>query len=182
MDLLEIRTMIFKVVINGYRTPASSPSKSNMIHISDTPYTEGWRHGSYYEKRDIHSPSNSLPLLLTSRQVSVETQWILNRMKDMFSTWVSVPQLTSHLSTLHIDVRLFGRMATRNEVRPYAAHDFNRLNCYFYAILNRFLLYGPVGEKKGGSGNSYEDRVITVENLVIDFHSAKRNLPSPTPA
>ena len=135
--------MIFKEVINGYRTPPSSPSKSNMVHILDTPYTKTGDLYSYHEKRDIHSPSNSLPLLLTSCQASVEAQWILNRMKkttyvldvsvlnegDMFSTWVSFPHLTTHLSILHIDVRLFGRMATRNELRPQGSHpDLNHFN------------------------------------------------------
>ncbi|KAJ5515901.1 hypothetical protein N7527_007461 [Penicillium freii] len=165
-----------------------------MVHILDTPYTKTGDLYSYHEKRDIHSPSNTLPLLLTSRQASVKTQWTLNRIQktayvldvsvlnegDMFSTWVSVPQLTTHLSTLHMDMRLFGRMATSNELRPQGSHpDLNHFNCNFYAILDRFLPYGPVNEKKGGSGTPYEDRVITVENFVIDFRSAERNLPFP---
>ncbi|CAG8903479.1 unnamed protein product [Penicillium egyptiacum] len=143
----------------------------------DTEYTASNHHlKSYHEKRDTHSPSNSLPLLLTSRRVSLETQSILNQMKkttyvldlsilneqDMFSTWISVPHLTTRLSTLHTDARLFGHILTGNNLKE-AREPKGR----------------GVGEKKGGSGNSYEDRVITVKNIVYDFHSAEKNLPSP---
>jgi hypothetical protein len=104
MDLpMEIRFMVFKEVINGHRTLPISPSKSNMVEITDTECTASNGHPKFHhEKRDTHSPSNSLSLLLTSRQVSVDTQSTLDRMKkttyildlsilneqDMFSTWI----------------------------------------------------------------------------------------------
>ncbi|KAJ6183942.1 hypothetical protein N7519_005243 [Penicillium mononematosum] len=196
---LEIRVMVFKEVINGHRTPPISPSKSNMVEITDTECTASNGHPKFnHEKHDRHSPSNSLPLLLTSRQVSVDTQSILNRMKkiiyvldfsilneqDMFSTWISVPHLTTRLSTLYIDLRLFGHILTCNDVKQARERGgrgggYNTINWLFPAFLDRFLLHGPVGEKKGGSVNSYEDRVITVENLIFDFHSAETKLPFP---
>ncbi|KAJ5506794.1 hypothetical protein N7453_005751 [Penicillium expansum] len=117
MDLpKEIRAMILKEVINGHRTPPISPSKSNMIELLDMPYKGNVEHSRlHHEKRDTHSQSNSLSLLLTSRQISIETQSTLCRMQkttyvldisvlnelDLFSTWISVPQLTTRLSTLH---------------------------------------------------------------------------------
>ncbi|CAI7578223.1 unnamed protein product [Penicillium viridicatum] len=79
----------------------------------------------------------------------------------------------------------YGRAAFRTDghqkrARPQGSHpDLIHFKCNFYAILDRFLPYGPVSEKKGDSGTPYEDRVITVENLVIDFRSAERNLPFP---
>lgn len=200
MDLpLEIRAIIFKEVINGHRTPPISPSKLNMVHLLDMEYKANIsRFQPYYEQRDTHSPSNSLSLLLTSRQVSTETQWILNRTNnnyvldisvlndlDLFATWVSVPQLTTRLSTLHVDIRLFGHMITSKEGR-------NQIGCggrlgfhwSFYAILERFLRYGPVGVKKEhtndwGDPCSYGNRKICVENLILDFHSAETELPYP---
>lgn len=86
MDLpLEIRAITFKEVINGHRTPPISPSKLNMVHLLDMEYRANIRRlRPYYEQRDAHSPSNSLPLLLTSRQVSTETQWILNRTNNNY--------------------------------------------------------------------------------------------------
>lgn len=96
----------------------------------------------------------------------------------MFSTWISVPHLTTRLSTLYIDVRLFGHILTGNDLkqaREPGGHGggYNTINWLFHTCLKRFLLYGPVGEKKGGSVSSYEDRVITVENLIFEFHSAE---------
>ncbi|CAI7633468.1 unnamed protein product [Penicillium glandicola] len=183
MDLpKEIRAMILDKVINGRRTPPISPSKSNMVHLVDMRYKVNMGHlNPYHEKCDTHSPSNSLPLLLTSRQISIETEWVLNRMKkttyildisvqnelDLFSTWISVPRLTTRLSTLHVDVRLFGHIITNKAVS-------RQMGCG-----ERFLQYGPVGAKKCSGDHFCEDRKVCVENLVLNFHSAETNLPYP---
>ncbi|KAJ5800362.1 uncharacterized protein N7518_002430 [Penicillium psychrosexuale] len=192
MDLpQEIRAMIFEEVINGHRIPPKYPSESNMLRASDVPRTLPME--LYHEKRDTHSLSNCLSLLLTNRQVSVETQSVLNRMKKttyildlsvlnemhMFSTWISVPRLTTRLSTLHIDMRFFGRIVTSKEALYSGSTTFSLNHC-FYRYLDRFLTYGPVG-RKDGREDSYEDedRGIIVENLVLDFHSAETELPFP---
>lgn len=200
MDLpQEIRAIIFEEVINGHRVPPTSPSKSNMVDIMDMEYKANMGpFRPYYEQRDTHSPSNSLPLLLTSRQVSIETQSALNRMKrttyvlgisvlndrDLFSTWISVPRLTTRLSTLHVDMRLFGHIITSEEGRgQMGCGGRYGFHWSFYALLERFLRYGPVGAKKGRCNSygdpSYEDRQISVENLVLDFHPAETELPYP---
>ncbi|KAJ5686785.1 hypothetical protein N7536_009404 [Penicillium majusculum] len=165
MDLpLEIRAIIFKVVINGHRIPPISPSKLNMVHLLDMKYRANLsRLRPYYEQRDAHSPSNSLPLLLTSRQVSTETQWILNRTNnnyvldisvlndlDLFATCVSVLQLTTRLSTLHNDSSGMDQWARRKNAQNEWGHI-----C-------------PYGNRK-----------ICVENLILDFHSAETVLPYP---
>ncbi|KAJ5849704.1 hypothetical protein N7455_009560 [Penicillium solitum] len=170
-----------------------------MVHLLDMEYRANLsRLRPYYEQRDAHSPSNSLPLLLTSRQVSTETQWILNRTNnnyvldisvlndlDLFAIWVSVPQLTTRLSTLHVDIRLFGHMITskegRNQIGCGGRHGFH---WSFYAILERFLRYGSVGAKKERTNEwghvcPYGNRKICVENLILDFHSAETVLPYP---
>ncbi|KGO39283.1 hypothetical protein PEX2_030210 [Penicillium expansum] len=202
MDLpKEIRAMILKEVINGHRTPPISPSKSNMIELLDMPYKGNVEHSRlHHEKRDTHSQSNSLSLLLTSRQISIETQSTLCRMQkttyvldisvlnelDLFSTWISVPQLTTRLSTLHVDIRLFGRIITSAEGRDQMGCG-GRLGFHwlFYGLLERFLRYGPVGAKKGPcdidsfGDTCYKNRKISVENLILDFHSAETELPYP---
>ncbi|CAP96877.1 hypothetical protein E8E15_006204 [Penicillium rubens] len=194
MDLpLEIRLMIFKETINGRRTPPMPPSKS---HRGEITYWQD-RDSCHRHKlcHEVSDSSNSLPLLLISRQASVETQSILNRMKKttyvldlsilneekMFTTWILVPRLTTRLSALHIDVRLFGHMFTSNDVQERRARRYrgnNGLSRFFYEFLERSLLYGTL-DKKGSSGISLEDRVITVENLVLDFRSAETKLPFP---
>ncbi|KXG52757.1 uncharacterized protein PGRI_080130 [Penicillium griseofulvum] len=199
MDLpMEIRAMILEKVINGHRTPPISPSTSNMTDVEDMKYRAtiiSLR--PYHEQRDTHSPSNSLPLLLTSRQVSMETQSILNRMKItyvldisvlddqfLFSTWISVPRLTIRLSTLHVNVRLFGRILTAEEGdRQMGCGGRQGFHWCFYALLERFLAYGPVSPRKPHIDNyrisSYECRDISVENLVLNFQSAETELPYP---
>ncbi|KAJ5356890.1 hypothetical protein N7517_011499 [Penicillium concentricum] len=201
MDLpQEIRVMIFEDVLHGHRTPPIYPSKLNMVDFPDMHYKaniEPLR--PYHEQRDTHSPSNSLPLLLASRQVSMETQSILNRMRkttyvldisvlndlDLFSTWISVPRLTTRLSTLHVDIRLFGRIITTKEAcDQIGCGGRYGFHWSFYALLERFLRYGPVGAKKGRTsdyGNpSYKNRHISVENLILDFRSAETELPYPS--
>ncbi|KGO67738.1 hypothetical protein PITC_000760 [Penicillium italicum] len=131
MDLPQgIRAIIFKEMINGHRTPPISPSKSIMIELLDMPYKGNVEHFRlHHEQRNTHSPSNSLSLLLASSQISIEAQSTLDQMKeityildisvlnelDLFSTWISVPRLTTYLSTLHLDIRPFGRIITSKE-------------------------------------------------------------------
>ncbi|KAJ5497416.1 hypothetical protein N7463_009403 [Penicillium fimorum] len=195
----DIRAMIFEDVLHGHRTPPIYPSKLKMVDFPDMHYKaniEALR--PYHEQRDTHSPSNSLPLLLTSRQVSVETQSVLSRTRkttyvldisvlndlDLFSTWISVPRPTTRLSTLHVDIRLFGHIITTKEARDQIGCGGRYgFHWSFYAVLERFLRYGPVGAKKGRKSNygnpSYENRHISVENLILDFHSAETELPYP---
>ena len=52
-----------------------------MLHASDVIHTSPLE--LYHEKRDTHNLSNCLSLLLINRQVSVETQSILDRMKEI---------------------------------------------------------------------------------------------------
>ncbi|KAJ5605560.1 hypothetical protein N7510_008341 [Penicillium lagena] len=123
-----------------------------------------------------------------------ETQSVLNRKKskliyildisvlndyDLFPTWISVPYLTNRVYSL------WGRLG---------------FHWSFYALLERFLRYGPVDEKKKKPnpdliGNqisdeieyplfrreslNFDDRDITVEILTLDFQSAEPMLPFP---
>ncbi|CDM31305.1 hypothetical protein PROQFM164_S02g001455 [Penicillium roqueforti FM164] len=94
---------------------------------------------------------------------------VLNEMY-MFSTWISVPRLTTRLSTLHIDMRFFGRIVTSKDALCSESATFSLNHC-FYRYLDRFLTYGPVGRK--------DDRGIIAETLVLDFHSAETELSFP---
>ncbi|KAJ5952847.1 uncharacterized protein N7479_011260 [Penicillium vulpinum] len=84
-------------------------------------------------------------------------------------------------STLQVDIRLFGRIITDKEGVVVTTVFI----VFFYALLERFLRYGPVGVKKGKKmrrnvwNPSYEDREISVENLVLEFRSAQTGPPFP---
>ncbi|KAJ5584950.1 uncharacterized protein N7459_004750 [Penicillium hispanicum] len=49
----------------------------------------------------------------------------------------------------------------------------------FLSALERFLRYGPVGEKEGKRGRQNQDRDVTVQRLVLDVSSAEQDLPFP---
>jgi hypothetical protein len=73
-------------------------------------------------------------------------------------------------------------MFTSNDVQERRLRRYrgnNGLSRFFYEFLERFLLYGTLDKKKGSSGNSFEDRVITVENLILDFRSVETKFPFP---
>ncbi|KAJ5818205.1 hypothetical protein N7474_003796 [Penicillium riverlandense] len=211
----EIREYIIEQVLCGCHTPPTYPSKSGRIDFHDIIY-KAWRSRTkiYHEQRGTHCPSNCLPLLLTSRQIHDETQCILNRKNtkstyvlnisvlndyDLFPTWISVPYITNRVYALYTDVHLFGSIIPSKIARRLVG-DGGRLGFHwsFYALLERFLRYGPVGEKKGkrnDSGNlisdqielnlfqrgnlNFDDRDITVEILTLDFQSAEPMLPFP---
>ncbi|CAL5874015.1 uncharacterized protein PFLUO_LOCUS8301 [Penicillium psychrofluorescens] len=214
---LEIRVSIIEQVLCGCRTPPTYPSKSDRIDFQDIVY-KAWlsRTKIYHEQRSTHCPSNCLPLLLTNRQIHGETQSALSRKNsklpyvldisilndyDLFPTWLSVPHLTNRVHALHVDVRLFGSIIP-SKIAKRLLGDGGRLGFHwsFYALLERFLRYGPVDEKKEkrnpGLGESevsdpdelplfarrnptFEDRDMVVEILTLDFQSAEPVLPFP---
>lgn len=105
-------------------------------------------------------------------------------------TWLSVPCLTTHISTLYANVRLFGHIIEKRIIRGQLGNG-GRLgfHWYFYAALERFFRYGPVGEKKRKEEDEsseylrnmkeFEDRGMLIDTLVLDFQSAELELSFP---
>ncbi|KAH8703245.1 hypothetical protein BGW36DRAFT_403685 [Talaromyces proteolyticus] len=150
----------------------------------------------------MHCPSNCISLLLTNQQLSAETRTVIDRMKsttyvldvsvlndmDLFPTWLSVPYITKRVSTLYADVRLFGHIISEEVARRQVGDGGNLgFHWSFYALLERFLRYGPVGEKKETSGRpkpqfrnlTFDDYDVTVKLLVLNFKSAEPELSFP---
>ncbi|KAL4996692.1 hypothetical protein BDV10DRAFT_186930 [Aspergillus recurvatus] len=116
---------------------------------------------------------------------------------DLYATWLCVPQLTAKVSTLHADVRLFGRIISLND----AAHQTGDgghfgFHWSFYALLERFLECGRVSEKKDRNGQSsnksgrslqtpenpmFTDRHITINRLILVISDAETHFPLPPP-
>lgn len=202
MDLPpELQTLIIERVVLEHREPPSTPSKTGRIGFEDMKYLS-WERNIYHEPRPTHNQSNSGSLLLTNQRLSAITQTVLARIQrinytldisvlndvELYPTWVYVPRLTNRVSTLTVDVRLFGHVISREDARAQVG-DGGRLGIQwsFYALLERFLRYGPVGEKKGkkpGTGYfrdnpEYDDREVVIDTLVLDFESAERVLSFP---
>ncbi|KAL3474439.1 hypothetical protein BJX99DRAFT_248236 [Aspergillus californicus] len=166
-----------------------------------------WRCTAYSEQRGTHSPSNCLSLLLTCLQLSAETQHVSDHLAsndyhleialltdtELFPTWLCVPKLMTQLSTLHVDLRLFGHIIADDDVRlQVGCGGHLGFHWSFYALLERFLTYGPVDEKKYDkkphpeysilrNNPTFSDRNITIRTLVLDISSAEQNLPFPGP-
>ena len=154
----ELRTLIIEHVLYTPLSPPLTPEDGIQYH--DLKYNAWVNRGrnAYYNHQSKHSPSNCLPLLLTNHQISTETRMILGRMKveyildisvkddlRLLLTWLSVPCLTTHISTLYAHVRLFGHIIEKHTIRSQLG-DGGRLgfHWYFYAALERFFRYGPV--------------------------------------
>lgn len=200
----ELQELIIERVVLDHREPPSSPSKTDRTAFEDMIYLS-WQRKIYHEQRPTHTQSNSGSLLLTNRQISSITRTVLVRVKltdyvldismlndvELYPTWVYVPRLTNRVSTLTVDVRLFGHVITKEDAESLGG-DGGRLGIHwsFYALLERFLRYGPVGEKRGKepqryrSGDirenaEYDDRDVVVDTLVLNFESAEPVLSFP---
>ncbi|KAK2812453.1 hypothetical protein FQN50_001454 [Emmonsiellopsis sp. PD_5] len=191
---LELREQIIELALEARHSPPSTiPSKSTRVFFRDVRGAESEMQTIYHEKNTQHSPSNCLSLLLANHQLSDETLSVLSRMETdyaldiavhddlrLFPTWLSIPRITNRVSTLHVDIRLFGHIMSWYRVRGQAGRsDFH---WSFYSLLERFLHYGPVGQKKGkpaGTYPGYQDREMSVKTIVLDFQSAEPNLSFP---
>jgi hypothetical protein len=196
----ELRALIIEHVLCTPVSPPVTPLQSDAIEYNDLRYM-AWAGGgskAYYTQQGMASSPSCLPLLLTNRQISTESRVILGRMKvdyildisvkddlTLFLTWLSVPCLTTHISTLYANVRLFGHIIEKRAVRRQLG-DGGRLGFHwsFYAALERFLRYGPVGEKRRKEGDEsktqeFEDRGMLIDTLVLDFQSAELELAFP---
>lgn len=189
----EVRLIIIEHVLNSPREAPNSPSNSNMIQLDDISSQNAICPQIFYEQREARLPSNCLPphpLLLVNRQISAETQKVLDALKvsttykldisifdeyKLFPTWLSIPRLTNRVTTLHIDVRLFGHSPLCYGVRGLPRRTwFTRLDLGFEKCLTRFFLHGPQGEP-----SSYACGPLIIDNLTLDFRSAEDWLSSP---
>ncbi|KNG87790.1 hypothetical protein ANOM_004633 [Aspergillus nomiae NRRL 13137] len=192
LDLpLELRELIIELVLKDQRIPPAAPSQSNRGSFRDMGY-RAWRQIIYYERRQSHCPYNASGLIRTNHQLSEETLATLDRISSspyvldvsvlndvgLYPTWLSVPRLTHRVSTLHVNVRLFGHILSRDSARSQVG-DGGHLGFQwsFYALLERFIRYGPVdGKTSREEDPMYIHRDMTVKTLVLDFQSAESGL------
>ncbi|KAJ5156180.1 hypothetical protein N7492_008983 [Penicillium capsulatum] len=191
----ELRAIIINLVLCHQRVPPVAPSKSERMDFQDIDY-RAWRDNTtiYNEQRGQHCPSNSLGLLLTNHLLWILDISVLNDY-DLFPTWLSVPYITNHVPELRVNVRLFGHILSVIQARKLTGAGVPLgFHWSFYALLERFLRYGPVDEKKdknppcanpendgwvGRQNSTFEDRDMAIGALVVDIQSAETELPFP---
>ncbi|KUL85782.1 hypothetical protein ZTR_07396 [Talaromyces verruculosus] len=202
---LELRELIIEHVLYTPVNPPAAPTESDLVQYNDLRY-KAWAGGSaetYYTQQNMTSSSNCLPLLLTNHQISMETRAMLQRrkvdyildisVKDdliLILTWLSVPSLTTHISTLYANVRLFGHIIEQHIICDQVG-DGGRYGFHwsFYGALERFLRYGPVGGKRRKDEGKpsrdpwniqeFENRGMLIDTLILDFQSAELDLAFP---
>ncbi|KAL4877874.1 hypothetical protein BJY04DRAFT_197007 [Aspergillus karnatakaensis] len=197
---IEVRALIISEVLFSPTPPPppSSLSRDNRTKVQDIQYIS-WSCRAYLEQRTTHSPSNCLPLLFTSHQIAAETRAILSLphtskyhldialVNDFYllPTWTCVPQLTTEVDELIVSIRTLGHLISTDDVR-HQCGDGGHLGFYwsFYALLERFLRYGPVDAKRShakgvGKRTAYEDRHVKLKTLTLDVTSAEELLPFP---
>ncbi|KAJ5984523.1 hypothetical protein N7481_006622 [Penicillium waksmanii] len=209
----EILILIIQYVLQDPPPPPVEPCEANRIVFKDM-RGQAWQGGCgkiYHEKHNMHGLSGRLPLLLTNRQLSTMTKWVWERFArnhvldialrddlDLFPTWQCIPATTNRIKLLAVDIRLMGHVISPDKARKQTRGNVSRgFHWSFYRLLERFLLYGAVGEledlKTQGNGSSlsstslsktypettFEDRDVTVQTLVIDVTSAARGFQIP---
>ena len=176
----EVRFQILELVLCSSRTPPANPATTsqNRTALHDGDY----RSGDYGLRRTKYeegaSTTNGLPLLLTNRQLGAETQAVLQRAtikrsysldvmfvddSELWPTWLLVPALWTRLDELVATFRICG---TKGEDSGFRGGDGGpqQIVWCFYNLMERFLTFGPVGERKAGS----QDRNISVRSLTLD--------------
>lgn len=165
----EIRDLILdKAILLGRNCPLSPLDADYSIEhrelLHDIRYLAHTGGGGILHMRKTHS--TTLPLLLTNRQVHVETKDAIRRLPNakmvylldimfvddqtLWPTWLCVPKLKRDIEHLRVQIRIFGGGDAkswniwRQESSMYEERPF-RLMWTFYATLERLCRRGPVG-------------------------------------
>lgn len=197
----ELRLLILEHALNGECEAPSLPSTSNRTEIhawghQDSSVTDPIAPKIYEEKQDARLAPNCGTLLSINHQISTEIQRLLDAGQAttvfkidiavleeyrLFPTWLSIEGPANRVSTLHVNVRLFGYSPLCNGVGdPSRGSWFQPVDWGFSACLSRFFLYGPEGEENVNPRlSSDKHHSLTVDTLIINFSSHEHELPFP---
>lgn len=187
----EILTYVLTSCIPAPSSAASNPRRTPLVDISLRAWT---CQGVLYLP---NNPSDiATALLLTSRQLYIETKDILSRNasantylldviftneRALCPTWLCIPQLTTRVDTVRSNFRIIGGWGLETDGFYY--YDTSAFAVgpggppiivwAFYALLERFLMCGPVGALniEGDLFDHDLDRGIIVKTLELNFLS-----------
>ncbi|MCJ1418258.1 hypothetical protein MMC32_004605 [Xylographa parallela] len=179
----ELRLQIIDLVLCHRRTPPQDPDTASLkrVPLHDVQYVSQI-YGPEHTLYDLDGyTTNSLSLLLTSRHLWAETQSALQALsaepsysldvmfvneRELWPTWVSVPALWTRLDSVVATFRICYDETWKKVSGLDGAPDI--VVWCFCSLLERFLTYGPVGQRRLGC----QDRNITVQSITLDFVSA----------
>ena len=176
----EVRFQILQLVLCSSRALPTDPTTTisqNRIELRDGNHNS-WEYGPRHNKYEQGAcTTNSLPLLLTNRQLRAETQSVLQHLaikrsysldvmlvneRELWPTWLLVPALWTRLDHVVATFRICGGKGRSGFVGGDGGPP--EIIWCFYSLMERFLTFGPVGERKPGS----QDRNITIRSLTLD--------------
>ncbi|KAF2686409.1 hypothetical protein K458DRAFT_486370 [Lentithecium fluviatile CBS 122367] len=183
----ELRDQILTYVLVARRQP---PTTLSEIRQQDRDFRDGrLEKNIYYSRNPADYKSNSLPALLTCRQLHSEILEILNRFSFGYEldvkflneryfvpTWVLIPIISKNIPHLRAVFQSMGTYERQPEEFPigneYGQMDIWRQGCggpplyvwMFYDLLERFLNFGPVGPV-----DPDKSEVVTINCLELDF-------------
>lgn len=195
----ELRLLIIEATLNSVRDAPTKPSKQGREKYRGEGLENLFVQDVWIEQPQADTATNCLPLLLVNHQISAETRRILRVMSpttymldmsvlnefEVFPTWLSIPRLTDRLTTLHVDVRLFGHIRDYKDSSAGAGQAFNvAIHWGFQLFLARFFLYGPYEQTSGSEFKMLwfartQSRDITANTLILNFCSAEEGFDFP---
>ncbi|KAK7021933.1 hypothetical protein VNI00_017162 [Paramarasmius palmivorus] len=155
----------------------------------------GPRHVRFEDQKEsdgrIRCTSNSLPLLLTNRQINFETSSAIARLGekvrqydlDVFvvdeyflTTWTCIPILTTQVDRVNVTFRVHSISP-----RAFRIGDGSPPQIYwwFYFLLEYFLKRGPVSPTLAAGAPRVRDREIGVREIVLDFQGVGSGAENP---
>lgn len=184
----EIRDVIIETTLLSSRpvppdiTTASITPRSAVGSLNLSPPFLSWSYGLRNVKFEENpTDSNASSLLLTNRQLNVETRSVIGRLdervrsyeldvmvvneREFWPTWIFVPVLTRCVERIDVTFRIYGR--SRDVCSALAPDGYPpRILWCFYFLLEHFL--------KRGTGSAEEkDKEVYVKVMNVDFVAGK---------
>ncbi|KAL5362437.1 hypothetical protein BJX96DRAFT_177150 [Aspergillus floccosus] len=181
----ELRDLILEYAVYISQTPPSDPWSG--------PGDRAAAHDVDYEAQ-VDAPRDVLyqptltgettlrKLLLVNRQIREETMAIIRKITrpsycvdvialhqlKLWPTWVSVPVIRTHLDEVRMELRIFGHCLSRQAALANRTDTGSFiLKWRFYAMLERFLIHGPLFLPNQAKGEE-KDRKCFMRTLTIN--------------
>ncbi|KAM0326227.1 hypothetical protein ACHAQA_006824 [Verticillium albo-atrum] len=184
----ELRDLILEEVLRlpereAPANPAASMDRKRRKYREDMRCSDG--HDIWVKEKNFLALAERTPdILLVNRQLHAEAKAVMARTKThyrldimyvkecgLWPTWLSVPRLAHHASSLYVQFRIFDPPAGVNDEwrnpRQFLGGDDGAamIAWNFFAMMKDYLLHGPTAFEGIVAPKSY----FTIKTLVLDF-------------
>jgi hypothetical protein len=176
----ELRDRILAHVISA---PKDAPRDHKVTSDRKQTWTSqlGWEYGKnvMYEKK--LNRTDLIPVLLVSQQLNAEVMaaiqihphradyvldLILVDQKELWPTWLRIPEITLQVDHMYVAIRSDGVQETAASVFNCGDGSPPQISWCFYAMLKRFLLYGPMTKS-----TVQEEKLFSIQKLDLDVRT-----------